>query len=79
MHWKEEESPLQFGIMFSETVNTPTETKWFDTEEVRDLAFSTLLETGRLELNSPLIRTQRTVEPYAFTTINAAPTFYKRV
>lgn len=72
-----EYSPLQYGIMFCESGQT-METRWYDTEEERDNAVIQMLETGKLEIKSALSRFVRTVEPYAFSAVNAANTFYKR-
>jgi hypothetical protein len=78
MNWREDESPLQFGIMFSEAGGQIVENTWYSTEEERNFAFSYILETGTLEIESLISRSARIIEPYAFSIINAAPTFYKK-
>lgn len=74
--YESKECPLRFGIMYAEDAGAIAQTAWYESDSERNEAVERLLETGELDLipvSSPI---GRTVEVYAFSTVDAGAEYY---
>jgi hypothetical protein len=79
MRYEREQSPLIWGILYSEASSSTAETLWYESKDERDEAIATLLECGEIPAGTLFSTRVRAIKPHSFSAINADEHYYKLI
>lgn len=76
--YNQKKSPLEYGILYSESTGHVAETAWYETMESRDEAVEYIKQNGNIEGSDLFSQRGKMIEIHSFSIINANAYYYTR-